>query len=113
MPATSGRARWRLCQPSSSYWLAIRRRCSALDVEDADRKRPEIDAEDDPVISNAPAESLLAGELHHIAHKRIGPQGVERRHDALLVSGGDALEISSGAVADRYDPAHGGVGPNR
>jgi len=93
-----------------SYALPIRRRCPALDVEDADRKSLEIDAKDDPVVPDAPAECILAGEFHHIARKRIGSQGVECRHDALLVSGGDALEISSGVVADADGPVHGGFG---
>ncbi len=103
----------RLCVAQSGPLLSISRRCPALDVEDADRKRLEIDAKDDSVVSDAPAECILAGEFHHIARKRIGSQGVERRHDALSVSGGDVLEISSGAVADGDGPAHGGVGSNR
>jgi hypothetical protein len=95
------------------YSLAIRRRCPALDVEDADRNCLEIDAKDDSVVSDAPAECNLAGELRHVARKRIGAHAVERRQDALLVSGGNALEISSAAVADRDGPAHGGVDSSR
>jgi hypothetical protein len=96
-----------------SYELTISRRCPALDVEDAHRERLEIDLKDDPVVSDATAECILAGELHHIARQRIGFHVVERRHDALLISGRDALEISSGAVADGDGPAHGGVGSSR
>ena len=56
------------------------------------RKRLEIDAEDDPVVFDAPAEcASWPSELHHIARKRIELHGVKRRDDALLVSGGDAL----------------------
>jgi hypothetical protein len=93
--------------------LPVCRRRTAHDVENADRQSFEIDAKDDPVVSNATAKCILAGEFHHIAGKRIGSQGVKRRHDALLVSGGDAFEISSSAVADRDGPAHGGVDSSR
>ena len=89
--------------------LAVRGRCSALNIDDADHKGLEIDPKDDPITTDAPAEGVLSCELHYISRERIGLLGAERRHDALLVSGGNALEISSRAVADGDGPAHGGV----
>ncbi|HEX4041759.1 MAG TPA: hypothetical protein VHY10_08675 [Xanthobacteraceae bacterium] len=98
---------------SSNFLLSVRRRGSAPDVEYADDQRFEIDAKYYPVIADASAESILAGELDDIARKRIGAHDLERREDALLVSGGNALEVFSRAIADGDGPAHGGVGSNR
>lgn len=78
-----------------------------------DHERLEIDAKENPVIADTSSEGILTSELRHIARKRIGAHNVKRREDALLVSGGNVLEISLRAVADDDGPAHGGVGSNR
>jgi hypothetical protein len=58
-----------------SIWaacLSVRRRRAALDVENPERNRLEIDAKDDSVVADAPAKGSMPGKLHHIAGKRIG-----------------------------------------
>ena len=89
--------------------LPVRRRCSALNIDDANRQGLEVDPKDDPVIADASAKGVLTCEFHHIAGERIALHDAERRHDARLVSGGNALETFSRAIADGDGPAHGGV----
>ena len=71
--------------------LPIRRRCSSLNINNADRQGLKVDPKDNPIIADAPPKGILTCELHHIAGERIGLHGAERRHDARLVSGGNAL----------------------
>lgn len=58
--------------------LPLRRRCSALNIDDANRQGLEVDPKDDPVIADASAKGVLTCEFHHIAGERIALHDAER-----------------------------------